>query len=152
MIARSAATVCVLQLMAILMVGCGESSAKKPATPKAPKQGVRCRVVKMVGDFTMEPPTGRLVPMRVPVHVFRGRIKPFEQPDLKHPALIKVLQSGKDGRCELALPPGEYTLVADIDNELYLNNQMEDGNWAIVVVRAGEWSDYVIENVLEATF
>jgi hypothetical protein len=42
--------------------------------------------------------------------------------------------------------------VLDVDGKLYLNNWMEDGCWAIAAVRPGEWTDYVIEDVLEAIF
>jgi len=109
-------------------------------------------VVKLVGDFTMDPPTGQRVPELAPVHVFRGRVQPFEKPDPKHPALVRVVRPGKDGRFELELPPGEYTLVLEIDGKLYLNNWLEDGSWAITEVKPGRWTEYSVENVLEANF
>ena len=139
-----------LLIAALLLAGCAGPAVRPPAAK--PSQGVRGRVVKLVGDFTLDPPRGRRLPQAVPVHVFRGRLLPLEKPDPKHPALIKIVQPGRDGRFEIALPPGEYTLVAEIDGELYINSWMEDGCWAVVDVRPGRWTDYVIENVLEATF
>ena len=120
--------------------------------PRRPQQGIRGKVVKLVGDFTMDPPTGERRPLCVPVHVFRGRIQPFEEPDPRHPALVKILQPDKEGRFEIELPAGEYTVVAEIGGKLYLNNWMEDGSWAITVVREGTWTQCTIEDVLEATF
>jgi len=149
-----------LLIVAVLLAGCAGSVLQAPPaspSPQAPpaaeaKEGLRVKVVKLVGDFTMDPPTGQRVPEVVPVHVFKGRVQPFEKPDPKHPALVKIVRPDKNGRFELALPPGEYTLVLDIAGRLYLNNWMEDGCWAITEVKPGRWTDYAIEDVLEANF
>lgn len=134
------------------LTGIGQTLPDAPVpTPSEAQQGLRVKVVKLVGDFTMDPPTGKRLPELVPVHIFRGRLQPFEKPDPRHPALVKISQPGKDGRLELALPPGEYTLVLEIDGRLYLNNWLEDGSWAITEVKPGHWTDYTIENVLEAS-
>jgi hypothetical protein len=132
-------------------------TADVPATTATPataesNEGLRVKVVKMIGDFTLSPPTGQRLPELAPVHVFRGRVQPFETPDPKHPALIKIVQPDKDGGFEIPLPPGEYTLVLDIKGWLYLNNWLDDGSWAITVVQPHQWTDYTIENVLEAYF
>ena len=151
-----------LPLVLVLTAGCSGGAPRSPAgkPPPAPApapsaaaaEGIRGKVVKLVGDFTMDPPTGQRVPEVVPVHVFKGRVQPFEKPDPKHPALVRILTPDKDGRFEIALPPGEYTLVLDLKDRLYLNNWMDDGSWAIVVVNKGAWTAYTIEDVLEATF
>jgi hypothetical protein len=134
----------------LLLAGCSSRPASLPEA--GPAQGIRGRVIKLTGDFTIEPPTGKQMPQSAPVHVFRGRLQPLDAPDPKHPALVKILQADKEGRFEIALPPGEYTLVAEIDGKLYINSWMDDGCWAVVKVKPGKWTDYVIENVLEATF
>ena len=148
-------------MILVLLAGCS-GQAPTTHTPKAAaapvvkasdaKEGLRVKVVKLVGDFTINPPTGQQVPELSPVHVFRGRVQPFETPDPKHPALIKIVQPDQEGRFEMSLPPGEYTLVLDIGGRLYLNNWLDDGSWAITEVTAGKWTEYTIENVLEATF
>ncbi|MGQ9662360.1 MAG: hypothetical protein ACUVWX_08505 [Kiritimatiellia bacterium] len=129
-------------------------AAEKNQSRIPPKvtQGIRGQVVKLVGDFTMDPPTGQRVPISVPVHVFRRRIQPFEKPNSQHPALVKVLHSDKEGKFEIELPPGEYTVVIELSGKLYLNNWMEDGCWAVTVVKAGAWTQCTIEDVLEAMF
>ena len=134
----------------ILLAGCAGAAPRPPAAK--PVQGIRGRVIKLVGDFTMDPPMGERVPQSVPVHVFKGRVKPQDKPDPRHPQLLRIVKSGRDGRFELALPPGEYTLVAEIDGKLYLNNWADDGCWAPVTVKPGKWTEFVLENVLEATF
>ena len=139
-----------LAVAVILLAGCAGAARRPPAAK--PAQGIRGRVVKLVGDFTMDPPRGESVPQSVPVHVFRGRVKPLDAPDPKHPRLVRIVKPGGDGRFELALPPGEYTLVAEVDGKLYLNSWADDGCWTPVIVRAGRWTEFVIENVLEATF
>lgn len=142
-----------LLLSLALLAGCGVGGPGQAARPSAePQQGLRVKVVKLVGDFTMEPVTGRRLPECVPVHVFRGRVQPFEKPDAAHPALLQVVVPGADGRFALPLPPGEYTLVLELDGRLYLNNWLADGCWAIAEVEARRWTDYSIENVLEAIF
>ena len=140
-----------LLILAVLLAGCAGSAVAPPPKAGLP-QGIKGRVVKLVGDFTMDPPTGQRVPEVVPVHVFKGRVQPFEKPDPKHPALVSILTPDKEGRFEIALPPGEYTLVLDIGGRLYLNNWLDDGSWAIAVVNKGAWTAYTIEDVLEATF
>lgn len=137
-----------LPLLALAALN-GSVLAAAADTPVEARQGLRVKVVRLVGDFNVDPPTGERVPERSPVHLFRGRLQPFEQPDPRHPALVKILQPGNDGRCEVALAPGEYTLVLDIGGKLYLNNWLADGSWAIAEVLPGQWSDYTIENVLE---
>ncbi len=98
-------------------------------TEPATQQGIQGRVVKLLGDFTLEPPLGEIVPEPVPVHVFRGRLAPIDAPNPQHAALVKIIQPDEEGRFRLSLPPGEYTLVAEIDGQLYLNNRAEDGFW-----------------------
>ncbi|GMV82483.1 MAG: hypothetical protein AMXMBFR7_36670 [Planctomycetota bacterium] len=152
-------------VMAKVLPGC----AGAPVSPQAPRsqpaepehadnpaktlpQGIRGKVVRMVGDFTLDPPTGQKLPMAVPVHVFRGPLQPLEKPDPRHPALVVIVQAGENGCFELALPAGEYTLVAEIEGELYLNNWLEDGSWAVCIVPAGEWVDYIIQDFKDANY
>ncbi|MCG3181687.1 MAG: hypothetical protein BIFFINMI_04086 [Phycisphaerae bacterium] len=137
----------------VLLPGCGPKppAAGPPAQADA-AQGLHVKVVKVAGAFDElgEPGVPREQPLRVPVHLFRGRVQPFEKPDPRHPALIRIVTPDAQGRADLALPPGEYTLVLDLAGRLYLNNWLADGSWATATVRAGEWSNYVIEDVLES--
>lgn len=120
--------------------------------PVEPQQGINGRVVKLVGDFTLDPPRGESVPQAAPVHLFRGRLLPIDEPDPEHPQFVQIVQPDEQGRFKIPLPPGEYTLVAEIDGFLYLNNADAEGNWTTVVVKPDIWTEFTIENVLEATF
>ena len=134
-----------------------ENAAPKPAMPKQ-AQGLTGKVVKLVGNF-MPGPGPRLgatrTPLSVPVHVFRGKVAPFLKPNRKHPQLVRVVQAGRDGAYRIALPPGEYTAVAEINGRMYLNIQaMGPGGpvWASVQVRAGKWTTFNIADTSKAAF
>jgi inhibitor of cysteine peptidase len=132
-------------------------SATFEVRPAKADQGVTGRVLKLTGNHM---PTvgigvgrrGKTEPLSVPVHVFKGALKPLAKPDPKHPALVKTVRSGKDGRYRVPLDPGEYTVVAEIKGKLYLNLLRGDGTWATVTVRKGTWTTWDIRDTSEAAF
>ena len=120
-------------------------------------QGITGKVVKITGNLMPGPgPTGSAkTPLAVPVHIFKGKVRVFKKPDPEHPQLVKTLQAGKDGSFWTGLPPGEYTVVAEINGELYLNVQSFDGKhalWATVEVKEGVWATTLIEDTRGAAF
>ncbi len=118
-------------------------------------QGVKGKAVKLTGNFMPGiggPPGGRRTPMSVPVWVFKGKVKPFRKPDRKHPALVKVVRSGKDGTYRAALPPGEYTIVSKTGGRLYLNSYDGVGYWSTVMIEKGRWTEFDIKDSSGATF
>jgi len=134
-------------------------------------QGVRGKVSKLVGNqmpgVIAPGPAGKLLgrggpnppgggPLSVPVHVFKGKVKVNHNnppaPDPKHKQLVKIVQADKNGRYILALEPGEYTVVAEIDGKLYLNSFSGKGFWSTVTVGADEWKVHNIKDSSEATF
>jgi hypothetical protein len=139
---------------------------------KPGRQGVRGKVTKLVGNhmpgIIMDGPDGGPVgvgggmegggghPLSVPVHVFKGKIKVDHNnppaPDAKHPQLVKVVQANKRGLYILALEPGEYTVVAEINGKLYLNSYAGGGHWSTVTVNADEWKVHNIMDSSEAAF
>ena len=130
------------------------SSPAGPSTSPNEKQGVRGKVLKKKGNFMPGPdaPKGQTTPLSVPVHVFRGKLKPIETPNPKHPSLITTVKSGSDGSFAIGLAPGEYTVVAEIDGKLYLNLFDGDGNWLTVTVKEGAFAEWTIEDTSEAAF
>jgi hypothetical protein len=133
----------------------------KPAV--AAGQGVTGKVLKFKGNMmpgptepgVAAPPARAGAPLAVPVHIFKGKVVPFAKPDPKHPALVQIVQAGKDGVYKLALPPGEYTAVAEIKGQMYLNLQISaEGTtyWYPVEVSAGRWTTFNIEETSEASF
>ena len=130
---------------------------RPPAPPATATQGITGKVVKLKGDFMPTVGEGKrpgisVTPLAVPVHVFSGKLKPFEKPDPEHPALVQTVQAGKDGVYKVALPPGEYTVVAEINGKLYLNSFGGDGSWSTVEVKQDKWTTHDIEDTSEATF
>jgi len=120
-------------------------------------QGVRGVVVKLTGNHMprvgpARPGGGASRPLSVPVHVFKGALKPLARPNPKHPALVKTVRSDKQGNYRASLPPGVYTVVAEIKGKLYLNVLRSDGNWATVTVHPGRWTTWAIRDTSEAAF
>jgi hypothetical protein len=124
------------------------------------RQGIRGTVIKLTGNHMPGPgPGGRggRSALSVPVHVFRGPVSIFKKPNRKHPQLVQVVQSGKDGRFAVALPPGEYTVVAEINGELYLNlMQMDFATrkpvWGTARVKPGAWTTFNVVDSSGAAF
>lgn len=133
-----------------------------PATDKAPagvraEQGLRGKVVKLEGDFMPwvgdEPrQRNKTTPLQVSVHIFKGSVKVFENPDEKHPSFLQKVQTKADGSYECALPPGEYTAVAEINGKLYLNAFQSDGTWSTVTIEAKQWKTWDIRDSSDAAF
>ena len=127
----------------------------------AEPQGVEGNVIKLKGNFEpgyvmpgsgVEPNKNSETPLAVPVHVFKGKLKALKKPDPKHPQLVKIVQADRKGRYKLPLPPGEYTVVAEIDGRLYLNRLDGHRNWDTVKVTAGKWAVWDIEDSSDASF
>jgi hypothetical protein len=123
-----------------------------------PAQGVSGKVIKMTGNFMPGPgprPGGTQAPLSVPVHVFKGKVAPFLKPDPKHPQLVKIVNSDRDGTYRVALEPGEYTLVAEIEAKLYLNSFTDSAGkmvWSTITVAAGKWATWDIKDSSGAAF
>lgn len=126
-------------------------------------QGIEGQVVALEGNFMPGPvvpgqlPGGSKKPLSVPVHVFRGKIEARERPDPKHPALIAVVKSDDKGAFRVPLPPGDYTVVAEIEGKLYLNIFEFDAAerkrvWPTVKVEPRKWSRWIIEDTSKAAF
>lgn len=145
----------------------GAPSARVPASA----QGVRGRIMKKTGNFmprTVErgaPPSGAIkkagappstpttTPLSVPVHVFRGGDIPSTTSfDPKHPAFLTTVNSDASGSYVVALAPGKYTIVAEIDGKLYLNSYAGDDAWSSIDVAANSWTEWDIHDTSGATF
>jgi hypothetical protein len=152
------------------------SSSSSSSASAALPQGVRGRVIKKTGNFMPGsvggPPssggavkkagapdtTRRTGPLEVPVHVFRGAVAVKTTLDPKDPALVTSVRSDANGEYRVALPPGTYTVVAEIDGKLYLNSfgagaaAGDAGRWSTVDVAPNAWADWTIEDTSGATF
>jgi hypothetical protein len=88
-------------------------------------QGVEGVVTQLEGDFSCCPVTGTKSPMQVPVHAIAGRVATHADEGvpmtlaLSDVALVASTSSGEHGEYWLHLPPGTYTIGAEVQDQLY---------------------------------
>ncbi len=134
------------------------SPADEPAGEAGTEQqGVTGKVVRLEGNFMPGPGAsgGKRTPLAVPVCVFRGKIKVFQAPVSGHPALVKRVLAATDGSFRCPLEPGEYTVVAEIAEKMYLNTVSFDGKdafWATLHVEKEKWTNWTIMETSAAAF
>lgn len=119
--------------------------------------GVTGRVVKKVGNFMPgvvgNPHSGgKVTPLAVPVHVFKGVVPVTQTFDPKHPAYVTTVKSDANGEYHVALPAGVYTVVAEIDGKLYLNAFDGSNNWSTVNVAPSAYVKWDIADTSHAAF
>jgi hypothetical protein len=118
--------------------------------------------MRLVGDYM---PTVGVNPNRQPpqpvattVWIFSGRIKSNANQfwSLKearqHPQFLRKIRSDAQGRFEAKLQPGEYTLLAQYGDQLYLNSFEGDGSYSTIKVTRGKWTEVDLVNTEQATF
>lgn len=101
------------------------------------KSGVRGRVLRVGGNPAV-------VPLKVPVHVFKGQ-PTWEtangQPKYDRIALSSM--SDSEGRFAIDLPPGEYTMMIELDGVLWGNAlKTKDGKYPSFKIKEDAWTDY----------
>ncbi len=134
------------------------------------EQGVTGQVIRLTGNFQPmleppdeleppfgKPPRGKRQVLKAPVHIFKGKMKALMTPDHKHPQLVTVVKPDEKGVFRAPLPPGEYTVVAEIDGRLYLNLYNHDIKtkqtfWGTVQVKPKQWTTVTIEDTSQAAF
>lgn len=115
-------------------------------------------VTKSVGDFQCCGETGETFPISVPVHIVLGPVEHVSSnppPELHLLPLELTVKSDSDGRFHAPLPPGTYTLFAEIDGALYLNCHEllpEGEKFCSVTVDELEFQEFNIQDTSEATF
>lgn len=159
---RKSLTLCCAMALAsgLFVASCAHTpvssaSGESPAIPTpVGKSGVQGQVLRLEGDFM--PPTdnkqGTRTPLQCRVFVFRGKVKPFAQPDSNHPSIAAVVNSDSSGHYAAELPPGVYTAVAELEGKLYYNGIDSDGNWASFTVKPGQLADWPIIDNSRATY
>ena len=102
-------------------------------------------VERLDGNFIpgRGPTSGKVIPLSVPVHIFRGivssgRGRTMTAPDTLDPRIVKVLQSDETGRFETELPSGDYTVFAEINHQLYLNSLDHNLNYSHLTIEEGK--------------
>ena len=147
----------------ILLSACGGSSppASSPGNTGSPPgltaegpEGIRGTVTILTGDFMPPgPPSGTAAPAaNAPVHVFAGTLQPVAAIDPAAPAYRGTVMTDAEGRFQIALPAGTYTLVTEHDGAPYLNCQDGDGAWCATTISAGTWAELAIVDNAGATY
>ena len=132
-----------------------------PTAEAKPEQGITGKIVQLSGNFMPGPDSkpGRKnakKPLSVPVHIFKGKVKVFDKPDMDHLAFVQKTHSDVHGVFCCVLPPGEYTVVAEIEGKLRLNSFTpgDKGSlyWSTVTVKEGQWLAVNIEDNSKAVY
>jgi len=156
-------------LLLPLLVGCANSMSLADAnTPnssslKQQSQGIRGTVVRLsgnqmptVGDDTTR--TNPPQPVQTTIWVFSGRIPSNSSPKWsvkeasQHANLLNKVTSDSEGNFFVELSPGEYTIFAEYDSNLYLNSFLGDGSYEPVQVNEGKITEINLVNTEDAFF
>jgi hypothetical protein len=125
-------------------------------------QGVRGDVLQVTGN--QMPPLDAhdqelaQQPVRTKVWIFSGRVTSSSSPRWplsaarQHPGLMGWTVSNSEGKFEVGLPPGEYTLLVEYGSDLYLNRFLGDGSYASVQVAANQITEVQLVNTENAVF
>lgn len=140
-----------LLLVSSLLIACGPRAAPAPSGPAAATgaQGVRGTVSVLIGDFMPPGPSGGApTPLAgAVVHVLAGPHRLLAAIDRGDPAYRGTVTTDDAGRFEIALAPGVYTVVTEVDGQPYLNCFQGDGTWCTVTVASGQWvEDDLVDN------
>jgi hypothetical protein len=85
----------------------------------------------------------------IPVYILKGKHRPFKTiKDRTDLALELTLFTDENGRFECELKSGIYTIVAEINGQLYLNNYSKDGYWYYVILGKSETLTF---NIIDST-
>jgi len=156
-------------LLLPLLVGCASPMSTADAnTSNSPNlqqqsQGIRGTVVRLSGDQmpTVGDSTTRTnppQPVQTTIWVFSGRIPSNSSPNWsvkeasQHANLLNKVTSDSEGNFLVKLPPGEYTIFAQYESNLYLNSFLGDGSYESVQVNEGKITEINLVNIEDAFF
>ena len=133
-----------------------------PQTENYYSQGIRGQVQVLKGNHmpTNSPLPEKHSPNGIPIRlwVFAGKVQPVAGPRLPI-STAKQLDnwegwtvSDRNGQFEMGLPTGEYTILAEQGQYLYLNSFLGDGSFASTQVLQGQITEIQIVNNENATF
>lgn len=135
--------------------------------PKRPSRGpsviestLSGKVEKWEGNFmpsrNAKDAESKIVPLKTKVYIFKGKIKSDGNPTLDFsPQVHKVytvVNSDETGFFKVQLPPGEYTVFAEINGKLYRNSFDGEGHFSSVTVLDGQSSVETITDSRDAVF
>jgi hypothetical protein len=100
--------------------------------------------------------SSKILPLKTKIYIFKGKIKSEGNPTLSFsPQVHKVyavVNSDENGIFKVQLPPGEYTVFAEIDGKLYRNSFDGVGNFSSTLVVDGQSTEENITDSRNAVF
>ena len=60
------------------------------------------------------------------VYIFSGKVQPFAKPNLNHGQLVYTIYDGTQKFTTLSLPVGLYTVVMEINGQMYQKKRVKD--------------------------
>jgi len=97
------------------------TQAARPMPPQLCASGVRGTIVQRSGDLMppLDPTRAKITPLSVPVYFFQGTV------------CVATIHSGPDGRFQMALPAGRYTIVTPIGEAGHVARtvQVQEDRW-----------------------
>ncbi|MEI8195206.1 MAG: hypothetical protein WCI73_04795 [Phycisphaerae bacterium] len=101
--------------------------------------------------------TAKVAGLSVPVHVFKGSMSPYKGQAKEQKEWVATVKADAQGYFEVALEPGEYTVVAEIDGKPYLNVMVFDSaagraSWPTLRVEKDKVTTWNIEDTTGAAF
>ncbi len=160
----------VLTVLLITLPGCsamttpslpGLTSPDQQPLPAYP-QGIEGQVLELKGNQMPRvgtgPRGGAAQPVRTRVWIFAAPLMAPGSPDWPvveaeaHPQRLGWVESDDRGQFQVGLPPGEYVLLAQYGDRLYLNSFLGDGHYTPVRVEAGKVTSLDLVNTETAFF
>ncbi|MGF1568494.1 MAG: carboxypeptidase-like regulatory domain-containing protein [Nodosilinea sp.] len=124
------------------------------------RQGIQGQVTRLSGNHmpSPNPNSGQRENVQTTVWIFAGRIAgpgpapwPVAEAE-QHPGLVGRVESDRNGHYAMALPVGEYTLLAQYEDYLYLNSFQGDGSYQSVQVTPNQVVEFNLINTENAFF
>ena len=129
-------------------------------TPSVLESTFSGRVEKWVGNFMPSrgttTPSSKKLPLKTKIYIFKGKIKTDGSPNLnlnsETTKVFSVVNSNENGEFSVQLPPGEYTVFAEIEGKLYRNSFDGEGHYSTTKIEDGIKTNEIITDSSEATF
>ncbi|MGF1566753.1 MAG: carboxypeptidase-like regulatory domain-containing protein [Nodosilinea sp.] len=126
------------------------------------RQGIQGQVTRLSGNHmpgtSPAPNSDQQEHVQTTVWIFTGRIagrgsSPWLVAEAEqHPGLVNQVKSDRNGHYTIALPVGEYTVLAQYDDYLYLNSFQGDGSYQSVQVAPNQVVEFNLTNTENAFF
>lgn len=150
--------------LSVVLLGCTASLNDSDVSSSVimENQGIQGVVRRLTGNHMPRigdrPPGGTTEPVQTTVWIFTGQIPSHGSTHWavseahQHSRLMKQVESDASGWFSVELPPGEYTVMAQYGDDLYLNAFLGNGNYATVQVALGQIVEVSLDNTESAAF